>query len=138
MRAYELAAKGHTAAEISADLKVYQREYACLEMTIRDISYGRLTGRLNKDLMPEFALNHIENNKKGICMGYQFQKYKKKDPGIPNSWPFKRQLLQQVSLSDASASHARLNAGGSTIGRVLSRLDTRHKNMYVPSQTCYG
>jgi len=57
------------------DLAVYERDHSLTAITIKDVSYGRKTGRLT-GTMPECLLNYIQNNHKIVGMGYQYQKYK--------------------------------------------------------------
>jgi len=138
MRAYELAAKGHSAQEIMADLKIYQNDYACLEMTIRDISYGRLTGRLDSKLMPTFALNHIENKKKGICMGYQFQKYKKDatpKPDIITITPSGEKITKKIAGYFNKCATKILNAKTASYAPEITQFDVTIAHTARPDST---
>jgi fatty acid-binding protein DegV len=83
MRAHELAAKGHSAEDIKADLSAFERDQSVTALLIRDVTYGRKTGRLTGAL-PEFLLNNMQSNNKGVAMGFQFQKYKKDGNAKPD------------------------------------------------------
>jgi fatty acid-binding protein DegV len=76
MRAYELAAAGHTVKDVMGDLAIYEEQYSVTTAVIRDVYYGRKTGRLNA-VLPKFALDIIQKKKLQIAMGYEFKKFKK-------------------------------------------------------------
>ncbi|KAL1499888.1 hypothetical protein AB1Y20_012571 [Prymnesium parvum] len=63
------------------------------------------------------------------------QKYKKRDPGIPNSWPFKLQLLQQQEAQKDAAAAQREAA---RLARIRSRAAARQAAAAAAAAAAHG